>query len=77
MAQLTERVSNLVDASRTHGQKLDSLAKDLQDVSKEVHGAKVGFKVGVAIVGLVVTGSVGFIAWLITKVLPAVLASLK
>ena len=73
MAQLTERVSHLVDASKSQSQKLEGLTLELNRISIEVHGAKVGFKVGAAIIGVVLAASVSFIAWLITSVLPAVL----
>lgn len=69
MAQMTERVEALREASKVHDAKLDKVVAEVKDIGKEVHGAKVGLKVGL----FLITAGLGFLAWLIRYVLPTLL----
>ena len=60
MGQLTEKVSHLGRAIEDHSEKLEKIGKD-------VHGAKVGFWVGVSLIGVAMT----FLGWLIQTALSA------
>ncbi len=73
MAQMTERVDALREASKAHDAKLDKVISEVKNIGKEVHGAKVGFKVGL----FLITAGIAFLAWLIRYVLTPLLSGLS
>ena len=61
VGQLCEAVNSLKDQGKERDRKLDDLAKEVRDVSKDVHAAKVT----ISVVGALILLIAGFIAWMV------------
>jgi hypothetical protein len=59
LGKLTEAVESLKEKTNHHGDKIEQIGKD-------IHGAKVALYV----VGIIVAGAVAFLGWAITTLLP-------
>lgn len=61
LGALTEAVKTLKEQSKSHGEKLEAIGKD-------VHGAKVGLQWSVA----VFVGAVAILGWLLRELIPLI-----